>query len=398
MNSLTPYDAYQLMNELVQQATGQKDISVADTSSFVTVGETLLRVGIENTLNALSNVIGRTIFSIRPYRSRLGSLERDPVRYGNIVRKITYLSKGADPTTDWNTQLAPNQLADGQSVDMYKINAPKAVQLNFPGTKTLEKYITRFRNQIYPAVRSESEFLRFMDGVMVAFWNDVELLNEAEKRAVLLNYMAGISSMGITEVDLIAEYNTEFGTSYTRAQLLTTHLTEFMQYMAAQIKIWSRKMEDMSSKYHAQLTGYGQILRHTPRSRQRMLMYEPLFLTAQSRVYSGLFNPKYLEIGDYEGVNYWQDQNDPMEINVLPNILDVATGSSKTAESSVELPYVLGLLYDEEALGVMPQYDYASTTPYNSAGGYYNMFLHWNFNTYNDFTENAILFVLGNGA
>ena len=55
------------------------------------------------------------------------------------------------------------------------------------------------------------------------------------------------------------------------------------------------------------------------------------------------------------------------------------------------------MLYDEEALGVMPQFDYASTTPFNSAGGYYNMYIHWRFNTYNDFTENAILFVLGDG-
>lgn len=53
--------------------------------------------------------------------------------------------------------------------------------------------------------------------------------------------------------------------------------------------------------------------------------------------------------------------------------------------------------FDEEAVGVMPQFDYASTTPFNSAGGYYNMYMHWRFNSYCDYTENAILFVLGEG-
>ena len=45
----------------------------------------------------------------------------------------------------------------------------------------------------------------------------------------------------------------------------------------------------------------------------------------------------------------------------------------------------------------MPQFDYASTTPFNSAGGYYNMYNHWRFNSYCDYTENAVLFVLGAG-
>lgn len=396
MNTLTPWDACQLMNTVAAQATGQNDISVVDTSSFVTVGEKTLRVSTENTLNALSTVLAETIFSIRPYRSRFSSLRRDPARFGLSTRKITYLYTGAQQTSDWNTQLAPAQLADGQSVDMYKINAPKAVQTNFPGIKTLEKFITRFRHQLFPAFHNMDEFLRFTDGVMVEFWNEVELLNEAEARATLLNYMAGISAMGLTEVDLVANYNTEYGTTYTRAQLLTTYLTSFMQYIASEVKTWSRKLEDMSKNNHASFSGQT-ILRHSPRSRQRMIMYEPIFLKAQASVYSALFNPQYLEIGDYEGVTYWQSQNDPTEINIKPNILNTTSGSSETYTGTVNLPYVLGMLYDEEALGIMPQFDYASTTPFNSRGGYFNMFLHWNFNTYNDYTENAVLFVMGEG-
>ena len=128
-----------------------------------------------------------------------------------------------------------------------------------------------------------------------------------------------------------------------------------------------------------------------------MLMYEPLFIETQATVYSQIFNPKYLEIGNFEGVNYWQSQSTPTAIHVKPTILDVATGESKVSTTEVNLDYVLGLLYDEEALGVLNQFEYSSTTPFNSAGGYYNTFMHWRFNSYNDFTENAVLFVLGEG-
>lgn len=396
-NLLTPVDVYALMNAVVSQATGRTDLAVVDTTTFASVGEIVLRTGTENTLNAISTVIGKTIFSVRPYKGKLESLRVAQQRWGGQVRKIINLYDEAEKSDDWNTDLAQNALADGASVDMYKIRKPKAVQLNFYGTKVLQKHITRFRDQLSLAFHNEDEFIRFIDSVMVEFSNEIELLNEAESRATLLNFMAGISSMGLTEVDLVAEYNNEYGTQYTRAQLLSTYIESFMKFVAAEIKIYSNKLTDMSTMYHANLTGYNKIMRHTPKEVQKMVMYEPIFIKTQAEVYSGLFNPKYLDIGSFEGVNYWQSQSTPTAINVKPNILDVATGASKDADTAVNLDYVLGILFDEEACGVMPQFDYSSTTPFNSAGQYYNMYMHWRFNSYCDYTENAVLFVLGEG-
>ena len=396
-NLLTPVDVYALMNAVVSQATGRTDLAVVDTTTFSRVGAIVLRTGTENTLNAISTVIGKTIFSVRPYKGKLESLRVAQQRWGGQVRKIINLYDEAEKSDDWNTDVAQNALDDGNSVDMYKIRKPKAVQLNFYGTKVLQKHITRFRDQLSLAFHNEDEFIRFIDSVMVEFSNEIELLNEAESRATLLNFMAGISSMGLTEVDLVAEYNNEYGTTYTRAQLLSTHIESFMKFVAAEIKIYSGKLTDMSTMYHANLTGYNKIMRHTPKERQKMVMYEPIFIKTQAEVYSGLFNPEYLDIGSFEGVNYWQSQATPTAINVKPNILDVATGASKDADLAVELDYVLGILFDEEACGVMPQFDYSSTTPFNSAGGYYNMYMHWRFNSYCDYTENAVLFVMGNG-
>ena len=396
-NVLTPVDVYALMNAVVSQATGRTDLAVVDTTTFASVGETVLRTGTENTLNAISTVIGKTIFSVRPYKGKLESLRVAQQRWGGQVRKIINLYDEAEKSDDWNTDVAQNALDDGNSVDMYKIRKPKALQLNFYGTKVLQKHITRFRDQLSLAFHSEDEFIRFIDSVMVEFSNEIELLNEAESRTTLLNFMAGISSMGLTEVDLVAEYNNEYGTQYTRAQLLSTYIESFMKFVAAEIKIYSSKLTDMSTLYHANLTGYNKIMRHTPKERQKMVMYEPIFIKTQAEVYSGLFNPEYLDIGSFEGVNYWQSQATPTAINVKPNILDVATGASKDAATAVNLDYVLGILFDEEACGVMPQFDYSSTTPFNSAGGYYNMYMHWRFNSYCDYTENAVLFVMGEG-
>ena len=396
-NTLTPRDVYQLMNSIVSQATGQTSHAVVDTSTFVSVGETLLRTAPENTLNAISTVLADTIFSVRPYRGKLESLRVSQRRWGAQVRKIVPLYSEAEASEDWNTDLNATQLDDGNSIDMYKIKKPKVLQLNFYGTAVLQKHITRFRDQLALAFTSEEEFVRFIDAIMTEFNNEIELLNENKTRLTLINFMLGIHDMGLTEVDLVANYNTDYGTSYTRDDLLTTYASDFMKYVAAQIKIYSSFLTEMSAKNHANLTGMAPILRHTPKERQKMIMYDPIFIQAESEVYSGLFNPQYLEIGDFEGVNFWQSQDTPTAISGTPNVLDVSTGQSATAAASVGIDYVLGLLYDEEALGVMPQFDYSSVTPFNSNGGYWNMFYHWRFNSYNDFTENAVLFVLGAG-
>lgn len=395
-NHINNHDAYTLMSNIVSQATGQSSIAVTDTTSFVSAGETALRTGTENVLNAISTVIARTIFSVRPYRGKFDILTVTPEKWGAQIRKIVPLYMGYEETTDDNTDLAPTRLADGQSIDQYVINSPKAVQLNFYGSVKLQKSITRYRDQLSKAFHDENEFMAFIDSVMVEYNNEIELANENRARLTVNNYIAAKYDDNEV-VDLVNEYNLIHNTTYLRDDLLTTYVTEFMKFVAAQIKVYSSRLTDFTSLYHKSITGYNAILRHTPKERQKMLMYNPIFVQAESEVYSGLFNPQYLSIGDFEGVNYWQSPSNPTQIICLPNKLDASTGQSVDAAADVTIDYVLGILFDEEALGIMPQFDYAATTPFNAAGGYYNMFTHWRFNSYNDFTENAIVFVLGAG-
>lgn len=396
--SFAPQDVYTIVNDIAYQATGRKELTAVDTSTFVSVGEVLLRTGVENTLNALSTVLAYTIFSVRPYRSPLFSLRVSPQRWGSQVRKITPLPQDFEASQDWNTQLSSQALADGNSVDMYKINAPKALQLNFYGTKVLQKHITRFRDQLTLAFQNEAEFMRFVNAVMIEFANEVEIGNEAETRLTLVNFFTGLQAMGLSVVDLTAAFNTKYSTTYTREQLLTDHLTQFMQFFVSQVKTISDRLVDMSAYNHANIKGYKPILRHTPKSKQKMIMYGPMFTEAEATVFSEIFNPIYLELGrNFETVNFWQSQKDPTAIKATPSILDINTGEAKKAESAVSIPYVVGAIFDEEACGIVPQFNYASTTPFNSAGGYYNMFYHWRFNSYVDYTENAVLFILGDG-
>lgn len=392
-NSLVVQDAYPVINELYEMATGRKNIKAVDTSSFVAVGETLLRTGVEPTLKALSQWCGKTYFEMEKYRSGVfRSIIEDNERWGAITREIITLPNDAEASQDWNTNLNENQLADGQSVDMYKINSPKVVELKFYGSKVLQSHITRFRDQLALAFSNEAEFLMFVTSYMTAYYNDIESRNEAKRRLTVLNFMAGIYSLGANVVDLTKAYNTEYGTELTRKQLLSPeHHKDFMAFVVSRVKKDSKKMQDRTTKYHMNLTGKD-ILRFTRPENQKLLMYTDFWVDSETQVLPEVFNDKYLKIADMELVNGWQEFDSPA-INITPNIID-ADGVSKTA-TAVSLPYVLGLLYDRRAMGVNNQWMYSAATPFNAAGGYYNIYDHYRFNAWNNFTHNAILYVLG---
>lgn len=396
VNSLTPQDVYTLINAVAKQATGRENLTATDTSSFVSVGETLLRTGVENTLNALSTVFAYTYFSNMSYSGRLQIIEQNNVRWGAITREITALTQDAEASQDWNTEQNPNTLDDGKSIDMYKINKPKALELKFYGTKLLQRHITRFRDQLALAFSSEGEFLRFYEAVMIEFRNDIETDRESERRATMLNYMAGLSSMG-HEIDLTAEFNTKYGTKYKRSQLLTEHKADFMKFAVARIKLDSLKLEERTSLYHANITGYNPIMRFTPKAYQRLLLFSEFWIDSETQVLPEVFNDENLKLDGKELINWWQSAQEPSAIQVTPSILDVSTGNAKEAEAEVNIPYVLGCLYDRRAMGINFQFDYASTTPFNSAGGYYNMYVHSRKNYWNNFTHNGILYVMGEG-
>lgn len=394
INAFVPNDSYVLMGEIAKQATGRNDLTPLDLTSFISVGETVLRTGVENTLNAITAVISRTIFSAREYRSTLRTLYVPEQRWGGIVRKITPLSMEAEASQDYNTNLNPQQLADGKSIDMYKINAPKALELHFTGSNVLQRHITRFTNQLNVAFHNPGEFMAFMNAVMIEFWNDVETDNEDRTRLTLAGYMGGLYSMGKHVVDFTAKFNEYYGTSYTRTEILHSHLTEFMQFFVAEVQLISKRLRNRSALYHENLTGFKPILRHTPYTKQRMYLLSELFVRAQASVFSEIFNPIYLELGrNFEQVDFWQAQTDPFAIDVIPKVLDTTTGATSDGQA-VSLPFVIGTIFDEEAVGVMPIFEEASSTPRNAAGRYYNMFLHWNFRSFIDFTENGILFIM----
>lgn len=401
-NVLTPVDVYAIVNAMAQDMFGANtSMQATNTSSFVTVGEAMLRTGYENTLNALSLQVGRMIIAVRPYSGKFNLINRMEQEFGAITRKISYFYDPTEQSQDWNTDLAATQLNDGQSIDHYKIRKRYPLEINFCGVKVLQKHYTRFRKQLRQAFRSEAEFSQYYAGLATEIANELTMIQEFENRLQVLNRIGETYNIGSSymKVNLTAEYNAKFGTTYTSAQLRTTYLKEFLAFMVSRIRYISDLMEENNLLFHATPTKTNdagttlQLPRHTPKSMQRLFLLRPLMLDAEAYVMPEIFNDNYLRIENYEGVNYWQNITNPGAVNVTPNQLNVTTGAADTG-ANVRIPYVVGLMFDRDALATTYMVDDVVTTPVNAAGDYYNTYYHWAKNYLDDATENCVLFYM----
>ena len=173
-----------------------------------------------------------------------------------------------------------------------------------------------------------------------------------------------------------------------------------MEFFTARVKIDSDRMTNRSVNYHwspaKQIDGVDYyLLRHTPKEKQKLFLYAPIFAKVQSYVFTEIFNPQYLRVENYEGVNFWQNENDPMAISVTPAIPDTSNPAAQTAGSAVALDHVLGVLFDEDALMIDYQLDTALSTPVEARKHYRNIWYTYAKNSICDFTEKGILYYLG---
>lgn len=413
--TLTPQDCHVLMNLLVAEATGQDaTIQTVDSSTFVSAGETVLATGVENTLNTLALVLGRTFMAVRPYKAKMRIVDAlNTGAYTSRMRKISFYSREAQASGDWNTQLYSENLYMGEdngehgspaasTKSMWVQNQPVVLEVNFGGQSVWEDSTTIYEDQLAKAFRSEAEFADFVGGIMTEKGNDIESQKEAFNRMGVLNHIAGVldlaSDMPGSAINMTAAYNARFLTSYTTQQLLTTYLDSFLKFFVATFKLVSDYMTERSAKYHwsPAKTVAGQsytLLRHTPKDKQKAVLYGPFFKEAEAIVLPEIFNPQYLSLDNYESVTYWQNINDPAAIDVTPAIPDTSTGII-TAGANVSESYILGMIFDEDALMVDYQLEAANTTPLEARKRYRNLWWSFSRNYLADFTENAVVFYM----
>ena len=385
VNTLSFEDAAAILNNIRKQVTGESAIAPLTTADFVSVATTVLNAGYEPVLAAITQMVSSTIFSIRPYYRKFGGIKMDQEQWGAIVRKLSIADKDFEVDDRYS-------LVDGQSIDMYKVNKPNVLQTNYYGFTHWSKTMTTFRDQLDSAFSGPGEFGRFMAMVTQNIADMIEQSFESVARMTIGNFIGGKYAAGADVIHLLTEYNTEVGGTYTATTIMQpANFPNFVKWMYARVGTLTGLMTERSQKFQLNVTGK-EISRHTPYEMQKVYLYSKFLNDMDARVLADTFNYNFLKFADVEAVNYWQSIDTPDEIQVTPSYID-STGAVVTAAAQT-ISKVIGVIFDQDALGYTVVHKWTATSPFNIRGGYYNTNWVYDCRWYNDFTEKGIVLLL----
>ena len=410
---LTPTDGMAIINAMSEEMLGvNATVTAVDTSTFASVGETLLAAGTENVTNTLALVCSRDLVAIRPYEAKFRILNAlDSGLFSNRIRKISYYAKWAVNTGAANTQVKTN-LAMGYddgtnggaaTENQYYQSVPVTYQTTFGGGIEWQYPYTIYEKALKEAFRTPEDFADFLNGFLVSAANDLEQEKEAFSRLLVLNAIAGVIDMASvmpgSAKNMTALFNAKFGTSYLTNDLLTTYFTEFLEFFVATVKTDSDMLENRSLLYHwspSKTIGSDtyELPRFTKKSDQRMMMISEFWNDAESRVLPAIFNDRYLKLSNFEKVDYWQNINEKTKIDVIPAIPDTSDPTQQIAGSAVQLSMVLGTLYDRDAMMVDFHLEDVASSPLESRKKYRTVWNTINKNPIWDPTENMIIYYM----
>ena len=391
-NSYTFEQISSVLNSIVADAQGRTPniaTTPRNTADFVTMAQTALAAGTDPIMNSLTQLINRTVFAYRPYTRKFQLMDVNSVDFGNTIRKVTPIfTDGAQNSPQYNSQPA-----DGLSTDQWTIKRPKALQTVFTGAEQYQiQAPTVFVDQLKSAFRGPDELGAFIAAQVGEVSNEMEQQAEALARMTAVNFAAAKIHTDNGVVHLLTEYKAATGLNDLTATTVyqPENFPAFIKWVYARIAAVSDQLTERSSVWHTNIAG-ALVMRHTPKEYQRLLMFAPAMHQIKSMVLADTYHDSMLSITPNEAVNYWQNINQPEQINVVAKYLDV---DGSINEATVAEDKLFAILYDRDAMGVNVFSDSAYTTPINAKGKYYNTFHNMVKRYWNDTTENGVVFLL----
>lgn len=387
VNSMTKEQARTLIVAIHNQATGNTTIAPTSTADFISVAQSTLQAGYEQTLNAITQVIQRTIIAVRPYDAKFTGLEMTADQWGGIIRKLNYADRGPEADDVHYT-------TDGVAVDQFVVRKPVVLETRYVGSDVYQGSYTIYREQLKTAFDNEGNFGSFMTGLMTHFLNERTQWLEDMKRGLLMNAIGSVNAINNTEsvVHLLTEYNAVTGLTLTATTVMQpANFKPFMEWCYSRVSEVSRLFTERSELFQQKITGVP-IYRHTPYADQRVYMNAKFLEQMDAMVLADTYHDNFLRYADVEAVSYWQAITSPMSVQVTPVYINgsgaVVTGTAQT------LSNVVGIIFDRDALGYNIYNDSLDASPYNAKGLYYNLFAHMDIQMQQDVTEKMAIFLL----
>ena len=370
---MTTQQIYTLVNTVNSQAFGHSSMVVTDTSSLISLGNTVLSssTNTEAFLNTLAQRIGRTILRYREYRNKLGDMVINDFEYGAILQKIKVHMPEAESDESYD-------LIDGNTVDHYLIAKPQVDQKLFVTRTPYQYHITIQRVHLKEAFMSPEAMGSFIGVVFGEMRNAIEISLENLGRITLATAIAEYETA--REIALVSDFNTEYNPTPPLTAAEALHNEEFLRYAIMRMTSAIDMIQDASELYND-----GTMVTFTPREDVRMKVISEFQRRIESNVLYAAFNKQFVDIPEgYKTLNFWQAEQTPYDVNITRP----SDGTTKNITN------VVAILYDRDAMGVYKIDEEVATSPVNAAGLYYNQYWHEKQLRFIDLSENGLIFTL----
>ena len=378
---VTVNQIYTLVNNVFEQMTGLKTISVVDTKSLVAMGREINNLGKnELWLNSFSRRIGLTIDSYRVYNNKFADLYRNQMEWGALVQKIDVEMPEAVLDETYNVGNL-----NGKSVDQWIINNPKVHQRFFDKETPYSFFTTIQKKFLKESFLSASAMEAFINQIFGKVQNKIEFVLEELARMAVANFVINLKPS--QELHLVTMYN---NTSPENSVTTTSAMYDpnFLRWSIGMMNNVSRKMESMSVLYNSE-----GLQRFTPQNMQRFYILSDFITQVETVVAYAAFHQNYVTKKPDIAIPYWQATasiSDNMSFEQISQI----QGTVEKQATPVIKKNLIGIMFDRDAIGTFREEEDVETTTINARALYYNTFWHERQLWFNDMSENGVAFYL----
>ena len=383
-----------LVNSVNQEIIGTSAVLEEDLSNVVDVGKAIFdATSYDHYVKTLVDHIGRVIFVDRKYSGSLASLYRDNWEYGAVMEKIyvTDLPVAVENDT-WKLQ-------NGTSYDPNVFTQPSVAAKFYNKKSTFEVDLSIADIQVRSAFDSATQLNAFISMLMNSVDTAINIRLEGLSERVINTLIANtfnddipdldVSKTGIKAVNLLKLYNDQFSSAPLTVDECMYN-AEFIRYAALTIAKYSERLKKVSTLFNC-----GGLVRFTPKDKQHIVLLSDFVAAAGSYLQSDTYHNEFTKLPDAVTVPYWQGSGTDYGFDSISKVhIDIVDPSDDTKTIEVELPGVLGVIFDHDAAGITND-KRRVTSNYNAKAEFTNMFYKQDANYFVDLNENAVVFFVG---
>lgn len=371
---------HEIANTVTQEVLGESAVVNEDLSNIIDIGDQIANLNLlDNYVRSLVDHIGKMIFVNRPYSGTAPSLLMDSWEYGSILEKVTY--DGLPEATENESW----ELEDGQEYNPNIFTQPQVSAKFFDKRVTFEVPMSFAERQVKSAFSSAAQLNAFFSMIYNAIDKSMTVKTDGLIERTLNNFIGETlytGSNSVRSVNLLAGFNTQYGTSLTADQARLN--PEFIRYAAYMIRLFSDRLVKISNLFNA-----GGKDRFTPKDMQKIILLSEFKTAADIYLYSDTFHNELTKLPESDEVPYWQGTGVAYDF-MSTSAINVKTSAGNTVAQAG----ILGVILDRDACGVS-NLSKRVTTDWNAKGEFWNNWYKFDAGYFNDFNENGIVFHMG---